>query len=1784
MGANIKRRFTVNLDINTKDAEKQIKATTDNLKTILADMGNASDKMTFFKELSDYLSQVDHELDKFKQKHGDGMFGQMFGGIDSNLLKEMEAVFGTAKEQMRQLEQIRTRMANVKTMGDSAQAKIEVKELEQAVKDLFSAIGKADVAKLSGRGSLETRLAKMEDALNSFASVWDGVNDKIKSGFTFGGTGGPAGGSGGGHDVVSDVQIVIDRLNLQNKKLLEAKEKFQEILKDFNSADKGISDKYKIEITEESVSGLVQEYDNLKNQFESSKVASSDYFNSLTKLVDVSLKLKKAFGEIYADDKLKDLFSKASAGDIGGESNLLGALSTYAVSKNPVTKDVEKVLNSKRVESVVNRNNELVAELNASNDVNVLIQKRIDLYDKLKEKLEEYKQEQVLFDNAESESAENESMQKLSSMEKEIQSLVGTTKKLEAVQTVLGQLAEEGETVDSVLKQLYKTFGLETPDNFEKRIKSIIAKGPISGSLGAGTGVETKPGAESGSGVAGSGGSGSGGGSTSVSGGSGDGTPITDIDFTKLENTIKTEADKIVNKLDSALKVELVKDGTKDIQGSIDSIKAAVDNIGAAIEAYNTKRSSDADNNEINAMKNNLLQILDMTNKHNAGKVGQSNKYQSQEMSISLFSDKSFGVNYGEKSAVPWNKVAESLLGNLSKSYVGDFHTHPLHMLIDTQLGRTNKFVSDSFSGSSGDISAFRKSKDLGAKISGMLTGNVMRVLNLSQLSMTEMSGLKSALASIEKQYASSGKYDKYIGIDEKGERYYKTQKTLKDQHEITRIFDSMLYDAFKKIGYSADEVDYGIYQKYNLTDDAQLTSLANLLVNLASSADNAVAPLDKLREIVHKFGGDISSSKAQSVFEAYDKGEMNVSDVFNNLADTGRYGFVSEDSIKSALNIDSANQLSPIETLISNISNLLSTISGSVKNIESNTNRSSSEQLGMAIDDIVAAKSGQLNSSLSDGIKSIYDPSNRTQYKYDDVKTTAKAAISDLMTYVDIFSSKSQDDLKLSDADQLIHKFKTASTYLSDFDKQAQTLYHKMLTGEYVHKETGAESSDYDDLHAALFDEDKILQPLVDVITRVKSKIDAEIKPDVLQTTSVDERISGVVDDSAVGSYLSAISNSLDAIVSSTEKIAGIVSSGDHHIAESNADNVDIGNFDINAIQNVGQEITNLTQLKQLLVDIQQAILAKTKAFYDEGVVVSQSVGKEISALTKLLEIVDNITPKINNLVVALGNINKQSTDAIQKITGETSGSSGGSDSAQQSPFDKRKSDQLSALHRYQTSIKDADYATQDLNDRLGELGRELENATKHKDIDNISKKFQDIKKDVEAARSGFEHKNLGSIKSVQSDLESSFNKLSVPQQEVLGNEYQQALEVLERYKISVKDGHEVEVSTIHASVKAIREKIVAYEELNTKQKEQEKSQQKNQTVNAKFGSTAEINALAKLNALRSAASADEYKSSDTVQNALKNAEAAYAALIDKRNKLNTQTDEISKEQKAEFKELQTAYNDAAKALNKIIVDSQKLEAQSANKNPYRLGADFDDTDVGRRAALTSFVQEMYGVNVAAEDFKKNFNEVVFAVENGDGTFTEMTATFNAARTQIVALAGDTKKVTSAFGQFWNELKGKFRSIGTYLTASLGWQEVWQQLRKGVEYVRQIDLALTELKKVTNETDEAYEAFLQTASKSASKIGSTVSDFVNATADFARLGYNVEQAASLAEAASVYKNVGDGIDDVAQASESIISTMKAYGIEAENAMGIVDRFNEVGKLDCPDYIAIYDQVDNYIG
>lgn len=109
-------------------------------------------------------------------------------------------------------------------------------------------------------------------------------------------------------------------------------------------------------------------------------------------------------------------------------------------------------------------------------------------------------------------------------------------------------------------------------------------------------------------------------------------------------------------------------------------------------------------------------------------------------------------------------------------------------------------------------------------------------------------------------------------------------------------------------------------------------------------------------------------------------------------------------------------------------------------------------------------------------------------------------------------------------------------------------------------------------------------------------------------------------------------------------------------------------------------------------------------------------------------------------------------------------------------------------------------------------------------------------------------------------------------------------------------------------------------------------------------------------------------------------------------------------------------------------------------------------------------------------------------------------------------------------------------------------------------------DKAFTELKKVTSATSSEYVQFVDDAKSRAVDLKTSLTDVTEATASFARLGYNIPMAETLANTAIIYKDVGDGLESIDEASSSIISTMQGFNISASDSLSIVDKFNEVGN------------------
>lgn len=212
-------------------------------------------------------------------------------------------------------------------------------------------------------------------------------------------------------------------------------------------------------------------------------------------------------------------------------------------------------------------------------------------------------------------------------------------------------------------------------------------------------------------------------------------------------------------------------------------------------------------------------------------------------------------------------------------------------------------------------------------------------------------------------------------------------------------------------------------------------------------------------------------------------------------------------------------------------------------------------------------------------------------------------------------------------------------------------------------------------------------------------------------------------------------------------------------------------------------------------------------------------------------------------------------------------------------------------------------------------------------------------------------------------------------------------------------------------------------------------------------------------------------------------------------------------------------------------------------------------------RDQLIAAVQEFTHGKAVIGDFDATTGQLEYTVKTGAHEFTKYTAAVRNADGSLRAIQGTTKRTET----FFEASARKMKEISSYVTGMGLISRGMQEIRQGITYVREIDSALTELKKVTDETEESYDQFLQTASKTAAKVGSTVKDVVSSTADWARLGYSMEDAANLAESTSVLLNVSEfsSIDD---ATSALVSTMQAFGYAAKDSMHVVDVMNEIGN------------------
>lgn len=256
----------------------------------------------------------------------------------------------------------------------------------------------------------------------------------------------------------------------------------------------------------------------------------------------------------------------------------------------------------------------------------------------------------------------------------------------------------------------------------------------------------------------------------------------------------------------------------------------------------------------------------------------------------------------------------------------------------------------------------------------------------------------------------------------------------------------------------------------------------------------------------------------------------------------------------------------------------------------------------------------------------------------------------------------------------------------------------------------------------------------------------------------------------------------------------------------------------------------------------------------------------------------------------------------------------------------------------------------------------------------------------------------------------------------------------------------------------------------------------------------------------------------------------------------------------------------DSVASKNKSIIESDKERTIALNQVRTAYGQLKNDTsqyyNLSKQTKLSTDIQNWLSKNSrASKEAKESLNAYYRELSGGRVSVDRL----NYIEQELKSIDATQR----GLGKLGKNLKDQFKEAGTsftqWLSVSSGIMALVYQLQKIPKEVIAVNKAMIELTKVSDASDSDITKYFDEAADSAKRYGSAVSDMINATADWSRLGYNLPDSKKLAEIATLYTNVGDGIE-MNTANEHLISTLQGFQLDAEDAIGIIDRFNEVAN------------------
>lgn len=165
-----------------------------------------------------------------------------------------------------------------------------------------------------------------------------------------------------------------------------------------------------------------------------------------------------------------------------------------------------------------------------------------------------------------------------------------------------------------------------------------------------------------------------------------------------------------------------------------------------------------------------------------------------------------------------------------------------------------------------------------------------------------------------------------------------------------------------------------------------------------------------------------------------------------------------------------------------------------------------------------------------------------------------------------------------------------------------------------------------------------------------------------------------------------------------------------------------------------------------------------------------------------------------------------------------------------------------------------------------------------------------------------------------------------------------------------------------------------------------------------------------------------------------------------------------------------------------------------------------------------------------------------------------------------------EIKSLAAAEGNLGKGVLGTLFSNMTKLSPLFGMGSMISVASRGLRAmwtdVVDLDTALVDLQKTTTMSSSELESFYKSSNDVAKQMGVSTKEIIEQAAAWSRLGYSSnKEATEMAKLSSQFAAISPGMD-VDQATDGLVSVMKAYNVDVDNVLdGIMSKINIIGKM-----------------